>query len=139
MSSKSLIVPFGTDDNTDNMVNDNYLDIFGDICNKFIGFCYFNKVNVSLPYADFLNTLCVFLSTTFSTSQSIFENTFDIPMLTSYGISFGRATGGTKIKKGGMISGHDYQEAGVSTAVGETFGNLAKSFKESPSCWYVDI
>ena len=44
-----------------------------------------------------------------------------------------------KIKKGGMISGHDYQEAGVSTAVGETFGNLAKSFKESPSCWYVDI
>jgi predicted O-methyltransferase YrrM len=44
-----------------------------------------------------------------------------------------------KIKKGGMISGHDYQEAGVSTAVGETFGDSAKVFKESRSCWYVDI
>ena len=44
-----------------------------------------------------------------------------------------------KIKKGGMISGHDYEENGVSTAVRETFGNLAKAFKESPSCWYVHI
>lgn len=44
-----------------------------------------------------------------------------------------------KIKKGGMISGHDYQEAGVSTAVRETFGNMAEAFKESPSCWYVDV
>jgi hypothetical protein len=104
MSSKSLIVPFGTEDNTDNMVNDNYLDIFGDICNKFIGFCYFNKVNMSLPYADFLNILCVFLSTTFSTSQSIFENTFDILMLTSYGISTGGTKIKNKIKKGGTPS-----------------------------------
>jgi predicted O-methyltransferase YrrM len=44
-----------------------------------------------------------------------------------------------KIKKGGIISGHDYQAAGVSTAVGETFGDSAKVFKESRSCWYVDI
>ena len=104
MNSKSLIVPFGTEDDKDNMVNHDYIDTFGDICNKFIGFCYLKNISMSLPYADFLNTLCVFLSTTFSTSQSIFENTFDIPMLTSYGISFGRATGGTKIKKGGKPS-----------------------------------
>ena len=112
MSSKSLIVPFGTEDNKDNMVNedyiDNYLDIFGDICNKFIGFCYLKETPMSLPYVDFLNILCVFLSTTFSTSQSIFENIFDITILASYGISFGTVTGGrkikNKIKKGGKPS-----------------------------------
>jgi hypothetical protein len=104
MSSKSLIVPFGTEDDTDNTVNDNYLDIFGDICNKFIGFCYLKKTPMSLPYADFLNILCVFLSTTFSTSQSIFENTFDMQMLTSYGISTGGTKIKNKIKKGGKPS-----------------------------------
>jgi predicted O-methyltransferase YrrM len=44
-----------------------------------------------------------------------------------------------KIKKGGIISGHDYEENGVSTAVREIFGNSAKAFKESPSCWYVHV
>jgi predicted O-methyltransferase YrrM len=44
-----------------------------------------------------------------------------------------------KIKKGGIVSGHDYQEKGVSTAVEEIFGHSAQVFEKSISCWYVHI
>jgi predicted O-methyltransferase YrrM len=44
-----------------------------------------------------------------------------------------------KIKKGGIVSGHDYQEKGVSAAVEEIFGHSAQVFEKSRSCWYVHI
>ena len=42
-----------------------------------------------------------------------------------------------KIRKGGMISGHDYfNPCGVKKAVDEKFGSKVKTYD---SCWYVEL
>lgn len=44
-----------------------------------------------------------------------------------------------KIKSGGMIAGHDFQEQGVKDAVAEEAGKEVRVFEQSPSCWYMYI
>jgi hypothetical protein len=90
IDSKNYIVPLGLNDN-------NYTDLFKDICNKFIGYCYLNNVAVSLSYADYLNILCYFLSSG-ATKQSIFEN---IDFLQSVGVKRKTYDGGFRHKIGG--------------------------------------
>ena len=44
-----------------------------------------------------------------------------------------------KIKNGGIISGHDYEEPSVNKAVKEIFGSQAMEFKQNRCRWYVNI
>lgn len=90
INTEQYIVPLGLSDN-------DYTDLFKDISNKFIGYCYLNQVSTSLPFQDYLNILCRFLSSD-AVNQAIFEN---IDFLPSVGVKRRSYDGGYRYKKGG--------------------------------------
>jgi hypothetical protein len=103
INTENYIVPLGLN-------NNDYTDLFVDISNKFIGYCYLNKVTEVLSYTDYLNILCTFLSGN-STKQSIFEN-IDFQQSVSVGIKRKSFDGGKKNKKGGKKDPElSYEEA----------------------------
>ena len=69
MNTEYFIVPYG--------YNNDLTDLFFDISNKFIGFCFINNVSSNLLYKDYLNVLSDFLSSQ-AIMQTIFEN-IDFP------------------------------------------------------------
>lgn len=44
-----------------------------------------------------------------------------------------------KIRKGGLLIGHDYLHEGVKTAVHEIFGDAVKTTDATQNCWIVNI
>jgi hypothetical protein len=92
INTEQYIVPLGL---RDSAYRDS--DLFKDISNKFIGYCYLNQVYISLPFQDYLNVLCTFLSSD-AVKQSIFEN---IDFLPSVGVKRKSYDGGYRYKKGG--------------------------------------
>jgi hypothetical protein len=101
LDTEKYIVPLGLD-------ND-YSDLFKDISNKFIGFCFINKIPRSLSYTNYLDILCKFLSS-YATNQSIFEN-----IEFEQSIGFKRKKGGFRYKsKGGKGDTQlSYEEANI--------------------------
>jgi hypothetical protein len=54
--------------------NTTYPEVFEDLSNKFIGFCYENNISRNLYFSEYLNILCIFLKS-YVVEQTIFENT----------------------------------------------------------------
>jgi len=69
MNTEYFVVPYG--------YNNDLTDLFLDISNKFIGFCFINNVSSNLLYKVYLNVLSDFLSSQ-AVMQTIFEN-IDFP------------------------------------------------------------
>ena len=101
INTEQYIVPLGISDS-------DYKDVFKDISNKFIGYCYLNHNITSISYQDYLNILCTFLSGD-AVKQSIFEN---IDFIQSVGTKRKSYEGGYRYKKGGKKDQElNYEEA----------------------------
>ncbi len=81
-----------------NIDNSDYKNVFLDISNKFIGFCFINEVNQFLDYNEYLDKLCYFLSDDLVIKTVIFQN---IGVDDTTSISKRQKIGGKKKIKGG--------------------------------------
>ena len=61
-----------------------YQEVFVDLCNKFIGYCYTNNISNNLNFEEYYNILCTFLSS-YAVEQVIFEN-IDLNPFQSIGV-----------------------------------------------------